>query len=80
VERALKPTRKELTSLLGEDQPAITGETEKEQAWIGPWNELWGATHWPSISRRMACAIQVELDTGRDILGPALGRNWRRPL
>jgi transcriptional regulator with XRE-family HTH domain len=72
VERALKLTRKELTALLGEDQPAIAGQPEKEKAWIGPWNELWGATKWPSISPRMACAIQVALDMGRDMLESAL--------
>lgn len=72
VERALKLTRKELATLLGEDQPAIAGQTEREKAWIGPWNELWGATSWPSISPRMACAIQVALDMGRDMLESAL--------
>lgn len=72
VERALRLTRKELTSLLGGDQPAIAGQTEKEQAWIGPWNALWRATSWPSISPLMACAIQAALDSGRDMLESAL--------
>lgn len=70
VERALKLTRKELTSLLGGEQPTIFKPSEK--AWIGPWNELWGATSWPSISPRMACAIQVALDSGQDMLESAL--------
>jgi len=72
VERALKLARKELTNLLGEEQPAIAVQTEKEKAWIAPWNELWGATNWPSISPLMACAIQVALDSGRDMLESAL--------
>lgn len=72
VERALKLTRKELTDLLGGDQPAIAGQTEKEKAWIGPWNETWSATSWPSISPLMACAIQAALDSGRDMLESAL--------
>jgi transcriptional regulator with XRE-family HTH domain len=72
VERALKLARKELTNLLGEEQPAIAVRTEKEKAWIAPWNELWRATAWPSISPRMACAIQAALDSGRDMLESAL--------
>lgn len=72
VERALKLARKELTNLLGEEQPAIAVQTEKEKAWIAPWNELWGATNWPSISPLMACAIQVALDSGRDMVESAL--------
>jgi transcriptional regulator with XRE-family HTH domain len=68
VERALKLTHKELTNLLGGDPPAIVGPTDKEKAWIGPWNELWQASSWPSISPLMACAIQAALDTGRDML------------
>lgn len=72
MERALKLTRKELTSLLGGDQPTIAGQPEKEKAWIGPWNKLWAATSWPSISPLMACAIQAALDSGRDMLESAL--------
>lgn len=72
VERVLKLARKELASLLGEDQPVIAGQTDKTKAWIGPWNKLWAATTWPSISPLMACAIQVALDSGRDMLESAL--------
>jgi transcriptional regulator with XRE-family HTH domain len=66
VQRALKLTHEELTNLLGEDLPTVAEQPEK--AWIGPWNELWRATSWPSISPLMACAIQVALDSGRDML------------
>jgi transcriptional regulator with XRE-family HTH domain len=72
VERALKLARKELVNLLGEEQPAIAMQTGKDRAWIAPWNELWGATNWPSISPLMACAIQAALDSGRDMLESAL--------
>lgn len=72
VERALKLARKELASILGEEQPVIAEQTGKEKAWIGPWNELWRATSWPSISPLMACAIQVALDSGQDMLEMAL--------
>jgi len=72
VERALKLTHKELTNRLGEEQPAIAVQTEKEKAWIAPWNELWGATNCPSISPLMACAIEAALDSGRDMLESAL--------
>jgi transcriptional regulator with XRE-family HTH domain len=72
VERALRLSRKELASRLGEDRPAIAEQTGKKKAWIAPWNELWRATNWPSISPLMACAIQVALDSGRDFLESAL--------
>lgn len=72
VERALKLTRKELARLLGGEQPVIAGQTDKLKAWIGPWNKLWAATTWPSISPLMACAIQVALDMGRDMLESAI--------
>jgi hypothetical protein len=72
VERALKLTRKELTNRLGEEQPTVAVQTEKEKAWMAPWNELWGATNWPSISPLMACAIEAALDSCRDMLESAL--------
>lgn len=75
VQRALRLTREELTSLLGEDGPTV--EEQAQKAWVGPWNEMWGATSWPSISPLMACAIQVALDSGRHMLESALdGSNF----
>jgi transcriptional regulator with XRE-family HTH domain len=77
VQRALKLTPEELTGLLGENQPTIAGRAGKEKAWIVPWNEMWRATSWPSISPLMACAIQVALDSGQDMLESALdGSNF----
>lgn len=72
VQRALKLTREELADLLGEEKPTIAGQAGKEKAWIGPWNELWRATSWSSISPLMACAIQVALDSAQDMLESAL--------
>jgi transcriptional regulator with XRE-family HTH domain len=77
AQRALKLTHKELANLLGEERPTVAGQAGKEKAWVVPWNELWGATSWPSVSPLMACAIQVALDSGQDMLESALdGSNF----
>jgi hypothetical protein len=71
VQRALRLTHKELADLLGEEQPTVAAQAGRD-AWIGPWNELWRATNWPSISPLMACAIQAALDSGLLMLESAL--------
>lgn len=67
VLRALRLSRDELTRLLEGREPTVSGGSDGA-AWVGPWNELWRATDWPSITPRMACAIQAELDSTRDML------------
>jgi transcriptional regulator with XRE-family HTH domain len=72
VLRALKLGRDELTRLLEGSEPTVSGSF-REKAWVGPWNELWREIDWPSITPRMACAIQVALDSARDMLESSIG-------
>lgn len=67
VLRALKMTRDELQGLLGDEQPTVANLPTRT-AWIGPWNELWRNTSWPSITPRMAAALQVSLDMAGHML------------
>jgi transcriptional regulator with XRE-family HTH domain len=73
VLRALKLGRNELMRLLDGREPTVSSGS-KEKAWVGPWNELWRQSDWPSVSPRMACGIQVALDSARDMLESDIDR------
>lgn len=78
VLRALRLSREELVQLLDGQGPAAIENPESAQHHAN-WNALWKKSTWPSITPRMAAAIQSELDSGRDILESDLANGTLHP-